>query len=233
VLHVALLGPPTLLDLCAPGDAADLTVTRVDSPSMSGVSADALVVFEPSEDEWRKLDGVPLPTLTWWQDGAPAWADAPNRPDPGTPRRTVAGSPEAPAHGWRSVPLPVADELFADWSERPSGTGAVTVNFQDAGGPASLHGALVALAQGHLLISEPLRPSRGLEAGIDYLEVRHVDELRAAVENAARAPESYLRMRLRGRRKAELFRSSGVVARLVGDLLLELNLAAAGAEDAP
>jgi len=74
-------------------------------------------------------------------------------------------------------------------------------------------------------VSEPLKPSRGLEPGIDYVEVRDPAEVRAAVENAVRAPSAFLRMRLRGRRKAELFRSSRVVARLVGDLLRELDLA--------
>ena len=83
----------------------------------------------------------------------------------------------------------------------------------------------IALAGGQLLVSERLRPSRGLEPGIDYLEIRDLQEIRSAVDNAVRAPEAFLRVRLRGRRKAELFRSSRVVARLVGDLLLELDLA--------
>jgi len=223
-VHVALLGLPTLLDLCAPSDIEGLTVTRIDGLAIASASADALVAFEPSEGEWMKLDEVQLPALIWWRDGPPAWAETPNRSRSGAPRRTVAGSPQAPAGCWRSIPLPVADELFSEWSEQAPDAGAVAVNFQDEGGPASLHNALVALAQGQLLVSEPLQPSRGLEPGIDYLEACGRDEVRAAVENAARAPEAFLRMRLRGRRKAELFRASRVVTRLVGDLLLELEL---------
>jgi hypothetical protein len=225
VPHIALLGPPTLLDLCAPSDADGLTVERVDEPPTDGASADALVAFEPSEDQWAKLDEVRLPTLIWWRDEPPAWADTRRRSGSGEPRRTVVGSPNAPTGSWRSVPLPVADALFSDWPAQAPAAGAAAVNFQDEGGPATPHPALVALARGQLLVSEPLQPSRGLEPGIDYMEARDLDEVRAAVDNAARAPAAFLRMRLRGRRKAELFRSSSVIARLVGDLLLELDLA--------
>lgn len=225
--HIALLGPPSLLDLCAPDNAEDLTVTRVGDLSTAGMSANALVAFEPSEDQWTKLDEVQLPTLVWWRDGPAAWAGNSNRSASPAPRRTVVGGPESATGCWRSVPLPVADELFADWSEQAPDAEAVAVNFPDESGPASLHRALVALARCQLLVSEPLLPSRGLEPGIDYIETRDLDEVHAAVENVARAPEAFLRMRLRGRRKAELFRSSSVVGRLVGDLLLELDLAAA------
>lgn len=223
--HVALLGPPTLLDRCAPGGGENLTITRIDGPPAEGPHADALVAFEPSRDQWSALDEIGLPALVWWRDVAPAWSRGANGPVTAGPWRTVTGSPQTPPDCWRSVALPVADELFSD--SLAGGDSAVAVNFQDESGPASTHRALSALAQGKLLVSEPLLPSRGLEPGIDYVEVRTPEEVWAAVENAARAPEAFMRMRLRGRRKAELFRSSRVVARLVGDLLLELDLAAA------
>ncbi len=226
--HVALLGPPTLLDRCAPGDGEDLTVTRIDDPSSACPGADALVALEPSEDQLASLDEAGLPALVWWRDAAPAWAGDASRPLPVGPRRTVTGSPKAPPGSWRSVAMPVADELFsAPGLPAVEGGTAIVVNFQNESGPASTHRALTALAQGRLLVSEPLLPSRGLEPGIDYVEAGGLDEVRLAVANASRAPEAFLRMRLRGRRKAELFRSSRVVARLVGDLLLELDLAAA------
>ena len=187
-----------------------------------------LIAFEPSRAQWSTLEDAGLPTLIWWRGAAPAWAGAASRPGQVEPRRTVTSSPDASPGSWRSVALPVADELFSN-SQAPAlgGAAAIAVNFEDEGGPASMHDAVVALAQGKLLVSEPLVPSRGLEPGIDYVEARHLDEVRVAVENATRAPEAFLRTRLRGRRKAELFRSSRVVARLVGDLLLELDLAVA------
>ncbi len=228
VPHVALLGPPTLLDRCAPSDGEGLTVTRIDGPSAATPHADALVAFEPSRDQWATLAEVELPTLIWWQDAAPGWVGAANRPRTAAPRRTITGDPHAPPGSWRSIAPPVADQLFSR-SQLPavSSDSAIVVNFENEDGPASMQRALEALAQGKLLVSEALLPSRGLEPGIDYVEARHLDEVRSAVANATRAPEAYLRMRLRGRRKAELFRSSRVVARLVGDLLLELDLATA------
>jgi hypothetical protein len=228
VPHVALLGPQTLLDRCAPSDGEDLTVTRIDGPSAAIPHADALVAFEPSRDQRATLVESGLPTLIWWQDAAPGWAGDTARPRPAAPRRTITGDSHAPAGSWRSIALPVADQVFSS-SQLPAAASdsAIAVNFENENGPASMRRALEALAQGRLLVSEPLLPSRGLEPGIDYVEARHLDEVRSAVANATRAPEAYLRMRLRGRRKAELFRSSRVVARLVGDLLLELDLATA------
>jgi hypothetical protein len=227
VPHVALLGPPKLLDRCAPGDGEDLTVTRVEGPPLAGPRADALIAFDPSRDQWPALDEIGLPTLVWWRDMAPDWAADANRALPSEPRRTITGSPQAPSGSWRSIALPVADALFSDSPVPAERSSAIAVNFQGESGPPSMHRALTALAQGKLLVSEPLVPSRGLEPGIDYVEAHTLDEVHAAVANATRAPEAFLRMRLRGRRKAELFRSSRVVARLVGDLLLELDLAAA------
>ncbi|HYI80959.1 MAG TPA: hypothetical protein VEW67_08885 [Thermoleophilaceae bacterium] len=225
--HVALLGPPTLLDRCAPRSGDGLAVTRIEGSPAASAGVDALIAFEPSRDQWETLDEIGLATLIWWQDAAPSWATT-RQPAQRQPRRTVTGGRGATPGGWRSIPLPVADDLFSD-SQRLSAEGdsAVAVNFDDEGGPASLHQALVALARGQLLVSEPLLPSRGLEPGIDYVEARTPDEVRAVVENAARSPGAFERMRLRGRRKAELFRSSRVVARLVDDLLLELDLAPA------
>jgi hypothetical protein len=228
VPHVALLGPPKLLDRCAPGDGEGLTVTRIEGPPAGGPRADALVAFEPSRDQWARIDEIGVPTLIWWPDATPAWAGDANQRGAAGPRRMVTSNPEAPPGSWRSIALPVADRLFSN-SPLPAfdDGSAIAVNFPDDSGPASMPRALAALAQGKLLVSEPLLPSRGLEPGIDHVEARTIDEVRSAVENATRAPDAFQRTRLRGRRKAELFRSSRVVARLVGDLLLELDLATA------
>ena len=231
VPHVALLGSPSLLDHCAPEDADGLTVTRIDDASALDAPVDrpvdAIVAFDPSEADLAALVAAGRPTIVWWQDAAPEWA-ARAATAGGDLVRTVTGAAEAGPDSWRSVALPVADRLFADLSAQaagPDGRTAIAVNFADESGPPTTPRALVALAGGQLLVSERLRPSRGLEPGIDYLEIRDLQEIRSAVDNAVRAPEAFLRVRLRGRRKAELFRSSRVVARLVGDLLLELDLA--------
>ena len=78
------------------------------------------------------------------------------------------------------------------------------------------------LAAGHLVISEPLAPYHGLEPGIDFIEVAAKHEVGTVLHQLARRPDTYQRVRLRGRAKAELFRASVVWPRMVGDLLREL-----------
>lgn len=233
--HVTLFGPSSLLDRCAPSDAEELTVTVAGGVSALAEHAtrrtDALVAFEPSEADLAEIVAAALPTIVWWQDTPPAWTKRAIGAN-GDLLRTVTGAAEASPGSWRSVALPVADRLFVDVSAHtagPDGRTAIAVNFEDESGPATTHRALVALAGGQLLVSEPLRPLRGLEPGIDYLELSDLEEIRSAVDNAVRAPEAFLRIRLRGRRKAELFRSSRVLGRLVDDLLLERRLAATAA----
>jgi hypothetical protein len=80
----------------------------------------------------------------------------------------------------------------------------------------------VHLAAGHLLISEPLIPARGLEADIDYLQFGSPDGLSWMLERLARFPEMYQRVRVRGHLKAEQFRASRVFARLTHDLLADV-----------
>jgi hypothetical protein len=221
--ETVILGPPSLLARCAPASDGDLTVTRIPgettAATIAATGADAVVAFDPSAGDRAAVAAAGLPTLLWWSDAtAPAGAD--QAAWTGGPCRTIAAHATVPRGSWRSLPLPVADDLFSDLEAT---TAAVAVNFSDDDGPAHEHRALVALARGQLLISEPLAPSRGLEPGIDHLEARVPEDVRLLVENATRAPEAFERVRLRGRRKAELFRSSAVVGRLVGDLLLELR----------
>ena len=152
---------------------------------------------------------------------------------------------------WRTMPLPVADTLFApaagetsagralwltpdcprrrSYLERfphsiefvDSGGATVAVNLHDTDRAAFEPRAARALAGGELLVSEALEPSFGLEPGIDYLEAHDLTDLFVMAENAARAPAAYAAIRARGRRKAECFRSSRVVERLAQDLRLE------------
>jgi hypothetical protein len=105
-------------------------------------------------------------------------------------------------------------------------TTAVAVNLHEDDQPAFEHRVAMHLAAGHLLISEPLRPLRGLEPGLDFLELRSPRELTTMLGALRDVPELHHRVRLRGRRKAEQFRASAVYARLLGDL--ERDLAAFG-----
>ena len=95
----------------------------------------------------------------------------------------------------------------------------VGVNLRDDLRPGFEHAALVHLAAGQLLVSEPLTPTHGLEPGTDFVEITRPDELMSALYLLDRRPDSYDRVRLAGREKAEAFRASVVWPRAIGDLL--------------
>jgi hypothetical protein len=100
----------------------------------------------------------------------------------------------------------------------------VGINLHNEPYPSFENRVCLHLAAGNLVISEPLSPTHGLEPGIDYVEVRHPDELLRAVNQLHLYPDLYRRVRIRGRRKAEAFRASRVYPRLLHDLLLDLEV---------
>ena len=67
-------------------------------------------------------------------------------------------------------------------------------------------------------MSETLSPTHGLEPDIDYLEVSSPEQLLRVLHAAVAHPRAYMRVRVRGRRKAEAFRASRVYPRLIADL---------------
>lgn len=78
--------------------------------------------------------------------------------------------------------------------------------------------ALMHLAAGQLLISEPLEPAHSLELNIDYLGLGTPGMLVETLRRIERFPDTYHAIRVRGRMKAEQFRASRVFARLTRDL---------------
>jgi hypothetical protein len=86
------------------------------------------------------------------------------------------------------------------------------------------------LAAGQLLVTDALRPAHGLERDIDYLQVKDAAALVLALDRLARFPEMHQRIRVRGRMKAEQYRSSRMFARVLHDLLADV--AAFGGRDA-
>jgi hypothetical protein len=93
----------------------------------------------------------------------------------------------------------------------------VAVNVHNEPYPSFENRVCLHLAAGHLVISETLSPTHGLEPGIDYLEFSEPDELLSMLRTVARHPHAYRRVRVRGRRKAEQYRASVVWPRLVAD----------------
>jgi hypothetical protein len=78
------------------------------------------------------------------------------------------------------------------------------------------------LAAGHLVFTEPLSPTHGLEKGLDYVEIDTPDFLLWQLDQLAASPDLHHRVRVRGRRKAELYRASRVYPRLIADLREDL-----------
>lgn len=100
----------------------------------------------------------------------------------------------------------------------------VAINLHNEPYPSFENRVSLHLAAANLVISEPLSPTHGLEPGIDYIEVRHPDELLRSIGQIQLYPDLHRRIRIRGRRKAEAFRASRVYPRLVHDLLLDLEV---------
>jgi hypothetical protein len=84
----------------------------------------------------------------------------------------------------------------------------------------------VALAAGHLVISEPLSPTHGLIPGVDFLEVKTADDLAQLLDRLTREPDAFADVQLAGRRAAERFRASAVYPGLVGDAVTEVGASA-------
>jgi hypothetical protein len=99
----------------------------------------------------------------------------------------------------------------------------VGINLHNEPYPSFENRVCLHLAAGHLVISEPLSPTHGLEPGIDYVEVDCPEALDIEVDHVTRFPDLYRRVRVRGRQKAEAFRASRVYPRVLHDLFVDLD----------
>ncbi|MFN8050847.1 MAG: hypothetical protein U0Q22_05400 [Acidimicrobiales bacterium] len=100
----------------------------------------------------------------------------------------------------------------------------IAINIHNEAYPSFENRVSLHLAAGHLVISEPLSPSHGLEPGIDFLEIRNPEELMDTVNRVLRHPAATDLTRWRGRLKAESFRASAVWARVLHDLLADVSV---------
>jgi hypothetical protein len=87
---------------------------------------------------------------------------------------------------------------------------------------AFAHRVVLHLAAGHLLLSEPLKPPFAFEPDIDYLQIDSADDLDLRMHQVTQRPDSYERVRIRGRNKAEQYRASQVWPALIEDLFADL-----------
>jgi len=110
--------------------------------------------------------------------------------------------------------LHVAHGVDGDELQRLLQEFQVGINLHNEPYPSFENRVCLHLAAGHLVLTEQLSPTHGLEPGIDYLE--HMWE--EVAYGLRQAPRTWDRVRLRGRRKAEQFRASRVWPRVVADL---------------
>lgn len=96
---------------------------------------------------------------------------------------------------------------------------SIALNIHNEPYPTFENRVFLHLAAGQLVISEPLHPAHGLEAGHDYLEVWNPEDLHHRITLLQNTPNLWHSIRVRGRQKAEQLRASKVWPRLLADFL--------------
>jgi hypothetical protein len=104
----------------------------------------------------------------------------------------------------------------------------VQLNLHNNPYPTFENRVCLALAAGHLVISEPLSPPHGLQPGVHFLEAATPERLLALVDELARDPGAYADVQAAGRREAERFRASAVYPQLVRDALADVAARGSG-----
>ena len=99
----------------------------------------------------------------------------------------------------------------------------VQLNLHNNPYPSFENRVCMALAAGHLVISEPLSPRHGLEPGVHYLEVETPRQLLALVDELMANPNAFIDIQRAGREQAESFRASRVYPRLLRDALEDVR----------
>jgi hypothetical protein len=98
----------------------------------------------------------------------------------------------------------------------------ITFNVHNEPYPSFENRVLLHLAAGHLVITEPLSPTHGLEPGRDYVEVTTPEELTDVAARARADLGAFAAIRRSGREQAEQHRASRVWPQLVDDMLADV-----------
>jgi glycosyl transferase family 1 len=98
----------------------------------------------------------------------------------------------------------------------------VQLNLHNHPYPTFENRVCIALAAGHLVISEPLSPDHGLRAGEHYLQASTPEQLLELVEELMRSDDAFRAVQDAGREQAERFRASSVFPSLVRDALADV-----------
>lgn len=203
----------------------DLRRRREDLRKADAGNFDRIVAFDPliipAADElldvWRAL---PIPVADRFYRSA--------KPIEGRPRICFLGRSTPHREQFLRHPkheldlLHVAFGLHGDELDELMASQHVAINIHNEPYPSFENRVCLHLAAGHLVVSETLSPTHGLEPGIDYVEFSEPDELLSVLRTVTRHPDSYQRVRIRGRRKAEGYRASLVWPRLVDDAFADV-----------
>jgi len=218
---------PLPRDVGAAQPHPDLLVRLQELAGTDMTQFDRVVSFDPLSapaaaqvgvDIWRSL---PLPVSDR------VYGTAPRHP---APRPRIAFIGYSTAHRERYLVeakhhhdvLHFASGLFGDRLLEQFGRTDVAINLHGEPYPTFENRVSLHLAAGHLVLSEPLSPTHGLEPGIDFLEFSSPDGLLGLVDGVHAQPDAFRAVRLRGRRKAEQFRASRVWPRLLADLQVDV-----------
>lgn len=99
----------------------------------------------------------------------------------------------------------------------------IQINLHNNPYPTFENRVCVALAAGHLVISEPLSPQHGLEPAVHYLEVETPEQLLKLVDELMDNPDAFLDVQRAGRAQAETFRASSVYPQLLREALEDVR----------
>jgi hypothetical protein len=118
--------------------------------------------------------------------------------------------------------LHIGHGLFGERLARVLEQSDVQLNLHNHPYPSFENRVCLALAAGHLVISEPLSPSHGLRHGEHFLEVRTPEDLLAVVEELVDDGDAHADVQAAGRVEAERFRASRLYPELVRDALADV-----------
>lgn len=206
-------------------DHADLRA-RLDSlRQVDPANFDRIVAFDPMIVDtaasilpvWRSL---PLPV----EDGL--FRDVHERAHP--PRLLFVGRATehreqllAPVKSRHPI-VHIGHGLFGETLARFLDRADIQLNLHNHPYPTFENRVCIALAAGHLVISEPLSPQHGLRPGQDYLHAEGPDALAALVDELMADPGAYLDVQRSGRDRAEEFRASRVYPSLLADAVADV-----------
>jgi hypothetical protein len=224
---VGFLTEPISREVGGRGAHWDLEHRRRAMTGLDRANVDRIVSFDPMiiptadafMEVWRSL---PIPVSDRLYGPV-------RRAEPGTPprmlfvgRSTIHREQYLMEVKHRYDCLHVAFGIQAHDLERLLDRHHITFNIHNEPYPSFENRVLLHLAAGHLVISEPLSPTHGLEPGFDYVQIDSPQELFAAATAAREDPEAFHLMRVRGRMKAEHVRASRVWPALVRDLFADI-----------